>query len=33
MSGSAGATHPDAVAGAISELVTVLAAREWNPTI
>ena len=33
MSGSAGSTLPDVVARAISELVTVLAAREWNPTI
>lgn len=33
MSGSAEATHPDAVAGAISDLVTVLAARERNPAI
>jgi hypothetical protein len=33
MSGSAGSTHPDAVARAISELETVLAARERNTIV
>lgn len=33
MTGSAGFTDPDVVDVAISKLVTVLAARERNPTI